>query len=138
MVDFSKFLTEEDKENIRKKKEFEESLPRSKIRALMIYESGTWNSKSNKYENIRFRKESKELEMVLRPNERGTIIKFEGGPTGYESFYIEDFLKDIDNFESDRCSICAGTINSYAQCIVSLKEVVDFIKSNMTKFNYEK
>lgn len=131
MVDFSKLLTEEDKENIRKKKEFEASLPRAKISALMIYESGTWNSETDKYENIHFREEVKELEMVLRPNERGTIIKFEGGPTGYESFYIGGFLRYIDNFESDRCSICAGTINRYAQCIVSLKEVVDFIKSNI-------
>lgn len=53
------------------------------------------------------------------------ILNFRGGPTGFESYYIEDLSLSSD--EGDFC-ICAGTANRWPACFVDKAEVNKFVE----------
>ena len=49
-------------------------------------------------------------------------MKFIGGPTGFESYYLEDLEGDTLDHDGDFC-ICGGTINSWANCTVDTADI---------------
>jgi len=102
-----------------------------KIKSKWTQETGNWDKATNKYINRKFLLISnRELEMIIiKAKEKNKdILKFEGGPTGYESYYISDLLKN--NIKTGDMCICGGTINSWANCTVPKKEVFDFLREN--------
>ncbi len=70
---------------------------------------------------------TKELTMhiVTKGHER-PILRFEGGPTGFESYYVADIDFRLSNSGDDFC-ICAGTANRWPACYVDRKEVQKFV-----------
>lgn len=58
------------------------------------------------------------------------IIKFIGGPTGYESYRLEaGFVKEaLREDRGDDWHICAGTTGSYPACIVDRKDILAFLR----------
>lgn len=52
------------------------------------------------------------------------ILRFEGGPTGFESYYLEDIKLEG---EGDFC-ICAGTANRWPACYVDMPTVRKFVE----------
>jgi len=92
-------------------------------------EKADWDRTFQQYTNRRvISLPDKELEMVLKKTERGDILQFIGGPTGHESYYVSDLLGTFAPDGSDNFCICAGTVNSWPMCIVSRKEVFDFLQ----------
>ena len=78
----------------------------------------------------------KEIEMQISCDDNYIpILKFIGGPTGHESFYIDDILQDSSYDQDKELCICAGARNSWPACYVNLKEVLDFIKEHNHKSN---
>ena len=74
----------------------------------------------------------RDLEMVIEPPSlgKGAIIRFVGGPTGYESYYVEDLQRPNSRQGCNTFCICAGTINSWPRCEVPWADVVAFLKAN--------
>ena len=68
--------------------------------------------------------EEKELKVTLDiTNTDKPIIKFHGGPTGFESYYLNDILENPFGLnENDNFCICGGTINSWPRCWVKTKD----------------
>jgi hypothetical protein len=55
-------------------------------------------------------------------------MKFHGGPTGHESYHITPrLMQDLQKLaeKGEKFCICAGTINSWPECSVPAKVVVD-------------
>ena len=90
------------------------------------FETATWNRKKNKYEDRQYRTESRTIKMEIEDRGEESIIRFIGGPTGFESYHISDFLLDKD-VERDTLCICGGTVNSWPKCIVPWQPVISFI-----------
>jgi hypothetical protein len=111
----------------------EETVVKRIIKSTWRCEKGRWDGR-NFVDRQWIALGEKELEMEiisLGPESvyRDPIIRFYGGPTGHESYYIADLLRNLEfKLECDDFSICAGTINSWPECRVSFKEVIDFIK----------
>lgn len=102
------------------------------ILSTFTYETATWDKGSNTYINRRTRSIEKVLFMKVNTNLEGKkVLKFEGGPTGFESYYISDLLENkpgpVD--KNTPFCICGGTVNSWPRAVVLLKEVLDFITS---------
>jgi len=97
------------------------------IMASFTRETGRWNGKT--FVDREFYNYSKEIQMEIVDKDDKPILRFIGGPTGYESYYIKDFLKPWPNRPSEIC-ICGGTINSYHRCSVPWKEVEQFLSDN--------
>lgn len=101
------------------------------MKAKFIYETGRWDSKSNSFVDRKKRFETKEVQMVIESSEdhdRATL-RFIGGPTGYETYYIKDLLEHAPEGRMDFC-ICGGTINSWPTCIVEWADVTDFLEES--------
>jgi len=102
-----------------------------KIVSYWFWERAIWNEKSEKFENHTTTEEVvKELDMkIIRdPYNKKPVIKFIGGPTGHENYYVEDLLSSNDRHLARFC-ICAGTVNMWPTCFVDRKQVIDFLKS---------
>ncbi len=63
-------------------------------------------------------------------NPDNKILEFIGGPTGYETYYINDLLKNKKLYCDENFCICAGTINSWHSCFVKWKDIFNFLKVN--------
>lgn len=59
---------------------------------------------------------------------RGKILQFIGGPTGHETYYINDLFKDTNLEKSGNLCICAGTINSWPSCYVKWDDVLNYLR----------
>jgi len=94
------------------------------IKAIFTAETAKWDGK--KYFEYNYRTYEKEIEMVIEDRGGKPILKFIGGPTGYESYYVEDMVKPRQKLSRELC-ICGGTVNSYHKCIVPWNEVVQFL-----------
>ena len=90
-------------------------------------ETGKWNGES--FIDRRKEESSKTLEMELFDKDGIFILKFHGGPTGYEEYYANDLLQGIVN--SGELCICGGTINTWPACYVPAREVKQFIEGNL-------
>lgn len=103
-----------------------------KIKSIWTVRKGTWNERQAKFINVTSVVTEKELEMVIEEREAGKILRFNGGPTGFEAYYIKDLLDPITaDLRHDQFCICAGTINRWAKCEVDWKTVRDFITGTL-------
>jgi len=92
-------------------------------------EHAEWDSFQEKYINITVvPMPDKVLIMEIIDGKGGPVLQFIGGPTGYESYYIKDLLQTSRSKRTSFC-ICAGTLNSWPQCVVPWSAVLDFLKS---------
>lgn len=120
MVDFSKYLKNKPKEK--------ETIQKD-IKAKFIKTLAQWNEEDQTFTNVREKVQEKTISMAICHRPNGTTVKFTGGPTGYEEYYIEHLLStDRQKRSTDCFVICVGTTNSYARCEVPWSEVVEFIK----------
>lgn len=97
------------------------------IKARFVTERGHWDGE--KFINRVSKTTWKTIHMELDKSAHGDIIRFLGGPTGHESYYVDDLLVKPQEEYPEFC-ICAGTINRWPACYVSRKEVFDFIREN--------
>lgn len=118
MIDFSKYLTKE--------KEPKEQLPEKEITACFTKRTGDWDKKKQDFVNIQKRARAKTIKMRIEEGTNGSIVRFIGSSTGHESFYIDSLLKTKKR--SEHLCLCAGTINSWEECLVNWQEVKDFIE----------
>lgn len=99
------------------------------------HETGVWNGKASRYDNRKLsepRQKELTMELFKRPADERVILKFNGGPTGFESYLAEGLL---DNILEDQVGkpadtpfcICGGTINSWPTVTVNKAEVVLFL-----------
>jgi hypothetical protein len=102
------------------------SRKKQSIEAIFIQEIGRWDKSSNTFVDLSTSKTIRNIEMVLCERDDKQILKFVGGPTGFESYYVEDLLA-LPFAKSTFC-ICGGTINRWPRCEVSSTEVAIFLK----------
>lgn len=98
-----------------------------KIKSYWTYEKADWinNRFVNRTISEVYKKTLKvELHHSLHIDDRKKLVKFIGGPTGYESYYLKDLLKH----NSDVLCICAGTVNKWARCWVKWDELEKILK----------
>ena len=95
-------------------------------------ETGIWSNVQEKYFN---RKWSDVVEKTLairfldsgHTDDRGIVVRFNGGPTGFESYYLGSLIEhNLDN--GSMFCICGGTINSWHNCEVKSRELHNIIK----------
>jgi hypothetical protein len=101
------------------------------IEATFTKTTARWNG--NNFVNREEESEIKDIKMSILEREYGKVLKFEGGPTGHESYYIDDLLGNNNpvNKERDYFCLCIGSINGYPKCVVSRQKVFNFIEENM-------
>jgi len=100
-----------------------------KIKATFTTEKARWYHKINKYVDRTFEIEDREIKMeIIAKDSKEPILRFVGGPTGFEAYYISSLLQD--SFDGPNFCICGGTVNSWPQCEVPWAEVKEFLKSN--------
>lgn len=106
--------------------------PRMKINSVWSMEKGRWDKETKQFTNrVTTQLPDRELEMVIDQGTHGNTIKFEGGPTGFESYYIEDLVRGFKQRPGfPTLCICAGTINSWPRCEVSVQRVQEFLKEH--------
>lgn len=110
-----------------------------KINAEFITEKASWDSKSNNYVDRCKTVEFKEIAMRIEEREGRKILRFIGGPTGFESYYLDDLISGgLMNFDGGKFCICGGTVNSWPRCQVCVRDVQDFIKLTEVKVSCEK
>ncbi len=99
------------------------------IPSLWTYETGRWSDDTNSYANISRRLEVKEvgLDIVKRKHSDAEVLRFNGGPTGFESYYLDDMLRMVNELTDTFC-ICAGTTNSWPICEVKVADVRKFLE----------
>jgi hypothetical protein len=100
------------------------------IKSYWQTETGKWDEEKNKYVDRKF---SEITERTISVTFEKGPLRFNGGPTGYESYYFKDLegLSERENPHEYFC-ICGGTINSWPKCSVKtqdLIEIIDHIKS---------
>ena len=105
-----------------------------KIKATFTTEYGRFDSKLNKFVDKYGHTEYKVLEMRVVLKMNLPILEFIGGPTGFETYYLEDLRRSNLNNGNNEFCICGGTINKWPRCIVNKKEVFDFIDIEMEKY----
>ena len=112
-----------------------------KIKSYWQYEKGKWNEEHNEYiQRTMSPTKEKILDVILDTgsHRHEAIVHFNGGPTGFESYYLKSLL-EID-WQGDQFVICGGTINSWACCWVKskdLNEILSVFKDAMNKHEKE-
>ena len=91
-----------------------------KCEALFTKTTAKWNG--NKFVGHRSIKSRKLIEMEID----GDVLRFRGGPTGFESYCI----KDLSLPPGKVFCICGGTVNSWPRCEVQTDDVIQFLKEN--------
>ena len=103
------------------------------IKSYWDRQTANWDGKG--FINRKWSKvEEKKLKVTLDDtNTDKPIVKFHGGPTGFESYYLKDLLENpFGENEHDLFCICGGTINSWPRCFVKsrdLKEILEVFKN---------
>lgn len=100
------------------------------INSFWQQETGYWSEKENKYLNRTFGPiKEKKLKVIYEPEK--DIIKFIGGPTGFESYYFSDVSKTVLLHPNhDMFCICGGTINRWPNCTIKredFKKIINVI-----------
>ena len=65
-------------------------MKKQEIKSYWVYTTATWDAYKNKYTNLKRRHETKKITMQILTIAGKKILKFIGGPTGFENYYIED------------------------------------------------
>jgi hypothetical protein len=98
------------------------------IKGNFVARTGTWNNELKKFDPVNERKYERTISMEVLEVDYRLVLRFIGGPTGHETYRVEDLLATASRIPGDEFSICAGTINSWHACIVSRIEVEKFIE----------
>lgn len=101
-----------------------------KIKSYWRKEIGDWSEEKG-YHNRQFSDiEEKIIEAIIEDagDQDKPCIRFIGGPTGHEVYYIHMLLENKRLVPGCDFSICAGTINSWPQCWVKWDDVLPLIK----------
>ena len=104
------------------------------IKSYWRYETGQWSDEADNYINRKFSDiKEKILNVTLNTTKYsddcyGPVIRFHGGPTGFESYYLKEFLDDYLHKPFEDFVICGGTINSWAQCWVKMKDFNEILE----------
>lgn len=102
------------------------------IQAEFIRETGRYSDEMKTYVDRHVIKKYKNIFVNICEDASGRLLlKFYGGPTGHECYLLDSILSDFKRWEdstSDTLCICAGTINRWDACYVSIKDVHKFIK----------
>jgi hypothetical protein len=94
-----------------------------KIKSFWQCEYGSWDEGERRYVEKELTPiEEKEIEFTIINDGKDPILKFIGGPTGHESYYIRDLIR-ASRMDHVKFYICAGTINSYPSCYVLWEDV---------------
>lgn len=121
------------------------------IMSYWSYEKGKWDPLTNTFiDRTKTETQEKLLPVVIEKNsEWKDVIKFLNGPTGYETYYLEDVKRtvfeplvdireEIDHdgtvynqkeYPSKRYYICAGTINRWPSCYVLIEDLKNIISN---------
>lgn len=98
------------------------------IESEWTHRTGVWDGERKTFIDKTWTKPLiKQITMLIYQDiyDRG-IVKF-NGPTGFETYRLEDLkTHDLDN--DKRFCICGGTINSWANCTVSCRDIHEGIK----------
>lgn len=101
------------------------------IEALFITTTGRWDEIREEYVDIKKTSRRKEINLFIDSDgDSRRIIGFRGGPTGHESYYLQDL---IDRPPVETLCICGGTINKYDECRVSATVVNEAIAEFLEK-----
>ena len=111
----------------------------AKIKSYWRYETGRWSEGKRSFVDRKWSSiQEKMLDVVveLYKDKKGDrpILQFKGGPTGFESYYIEDLLRDIDS-KIGKLYICVGTINRWNSCWVEWKDLKYILKELTPQIN---
>ena len=104
-----------------------------KIMSHWEWKFAKWNEEDGKFEEFWVRREARLIEMRVEECGGGGggegVLKFVGGPTGFESYGIEGLLRGMEGKGlGGKFFICAGTVNRWPSCWVGLEEVKDFLR----------
>ena len=99
------------------------------ISSEWVFERGVWDHITNTYAKRTYENKTKIIKMKIEKNADGNnILRFIGGPTGYESYYLEDLIRNVGPARNGNgFCICGGTINSWPFVRVPMKDVFEFI-----------
>ena len=98
-----------------------------KIKSYWSCEKGRWDNEKNTFVDITWSLvEEKMLDVVITKDKK-PIIKFLGGPTGHEAYYLESLMRDSENKEG-KLYICAGTINRWYSCWVLWEDLKELLR----------
>lgn len=102
---------------------------------------GRWDPAKNSFVDRKQEQTIKTLQMSIEdskdiqdmtpgapPAETYKTLRFHGGPTGHESYRLQDILDNTVRFQSARFCICAGTINRWPACHVPWSQVNIFLR----------
>ena len=96
--------------------------------------TASWSKYHMAYTNKRMglkKKKKLQMELVYREEDpQNQILRFLGGPTGHEAYYVKDLLKQETFPKPKYFCICAGTVNSWEKCEVEWEKVLKFLKDN--------
>ncbi len=94
------------------------------------YEKGKWDKETCQFIDRTFSKlfiKEIKIKIFLNILSGKETVQFVGGPTGFESYFLED-LENHDLNNTNKFCICGGTINSWARCTVRSKDIYNAIK----------
>lgn len=109
-----------------------------KITSYWQAETGYYDDRVGRYTRRRFTDvKEKTLEVKITESEYNNklIVQFIGGPTGNESYYLDDLINLLTdaNYEGS-FSICAGTINRWPHCWIKVKDLKPIILALQEEF----
>ncbi len=97
-----------------------------KIKSYWRYKKGNWDNKINTYKDVYYTEEEEKILDVELDTDDKPIVRFLGGPTGYESYYFTDVYKKPR--PDNKFYMCTGTINSWAECWVKVDDFTEILK----------
>ena len=97
------------------------------IEATFIKERANWNKLTCKYEDHTYKTTMRFITMEIIHRKDQPVLRFIGGPTGFESYYVESLLYNPP--PADTLCICGGTVNSWSKCTVPWEDVKNFLAS---------
>lgn len=116
-----------------------------KIPAFWQAETGYFDPKMGRYTRRRFTDvQERMLELRIEPSEYNNrpVLRFIGGPTGHESYYLHDLINILEDAPPNEVlTICGGTINSWPRCwvnITDLQEAVRLLTKEQSDDNTER
>jgi hypothetical protein len=75
----------------------------------------------------------KQIRMEILPRNEGKdlSLRFDGGPTGHESYHLDGYFVRVlqSELNGDTFCICAGT-NGWDKCVVDRKQVLSFVNDH--------
>ena len=97
------------------------------ILSKWVAETGRYCYQAKAFVDRKTKESERIIQMTKVENNGRQVLAFIGGPTGFESYYIDDLI--LTGERGNSFCICGGTINSWPACYVDSGEVFEFINS---------